>query len=151
MADTYVYHFVPFPQAGFAATPSTRPATLSAIKGIGEPIMESQLVVDSSELDAEGFLTAAVGFCSSQITALTARIRSLELRAASRDDHARSTRAVLNDKDVYMLSLESRHLRAEARLLTISRANLLAEEAGHISATLASNELHSNMYSAAIS
>jgi hypothetical protein len=142
MADMYVYHFVPFPEVGFPSTLSTRPATLSVIKGIGDPIMESQLVVDSSELDAEGFLTAAMSFCSSQITALTAKIRSLELRAASRDDRARSTRAVLSDKDVYMLTLESRHLRAEARLLIISRAKLLAEEAGHISATLASTAVH---------
>ncbi len=140
MADVYVYHFVPFRVAGLTNAPSIRPATLSVIKGIGDPIMESQIVVDSSELDAEGFLSSVVGFCSSEITALTAKIRSLELRAASRDRLAQSTRPDLNDKDVYMLRLESRHLRAEARKLSINRANLLAEEAGHISTTLACTE-----------
>jgi hypothetical protein len=139
MADVYVYHFVPFRVGDIPSAPSIRPATLSVIKGIGAPIMESQMVVDSSELDAEGFLTSVVGFCSSEITALTAKIRSLELRAASRDQ-AQSTPSDLNPKDLYMLRLESRHLRAEARQLAINRANLLAEEAGHISAARASTE-----------
>jgi hypothetical protein len=128
MADVYVYHFIPFRPDGTSA-PSIRLATLAAIKGIGEPIMESQGVVDSSELDAEGFFISVVGFCSSEVTALTAKIRSLELRAASRDRDAQSMPPDLNDKDAYMLRLESRHLRAEARQLTIYRAKLLAEEA----------------------
>jgi hypothetical protein len=139
MADVYVYHFVPFRVAGIPSAPSIRPATLSVIKGIGDPIMKSEMVVDSSELDAAGFLTPVVGFCSSEITALTAKIRSLELRAASRDQAA-STQPDLNHKDLYMLRLESQHLRAEARQLAINRANLLAEEAGHISTRRASGE-----------
>jgi hypothetical protein len=141
MADVYVYHFIPFRVVGLPRVPSTRLATLSVINGIGEPIMESQAVVDSSELDSEGFLTPAADFCTSEISALTAKIRSLELRAASRDHLAQSTRSDLSDKDVYMLTLESRHLRAEARQLAIHRANLLAEEAGHISARRASVEV----------
>jgi hypothetical protein len=38
-----------------------RPATLEAIAGKGEPVLESQIVVDHTELDAEGFLLANVG------------------------------------------------------------------------------------------
>jgi hypothetical protein len=137
MADVRVYRFVPHPTARLPALPSLGPATLDAISAIGHPIMESEFVVDSSELDARGFLASPVAFGSSEITALTTKIRSLELRAASRDRCAQSMRSDCDEEQVQMLNRESRCLRAQERELTIRRAKLLADEAGHISTTMA--------------
>jgi hypothetical protein len=56
MTDKYVYHFTgPFGPGGEIAV-SPRAATLEAIQGRGEPVMESQIVVDQTELDCDGFL-----------------------------------------------------------------------------------------------
>jgi hypothetical protein len=74
-------------------------------------IMESQLVVDRSELDENGFLiTGAVNDLSFQIG-------SLERRAASRDGEASKLNDGDEGRDKYMLSLESRELRNQARKL----------------------------------
>jgi hypothetical protein len=132
--DVYVYHFHPFIDGELAAR-STVAATLATIEKLGKPIMASQIVVDQSEVDSEGFLIPAVGFGSREITTLSAKIKTLELRAASRDQRAESMSSVADAAAIYMLSLESRHLRQKAGRLIIERAGLLANESGHISVT----------------
>jgi hypothetical protein len=48
----------------------------------GEPVMASQIVVDETELDPEGFLNPYPGKHSA-LNDLAAEIRSLELRASA--------------------------------------------------------------------
>jgi hypothetical protein len=85
--------------------------------------MESQMVVDASELDAEGFLTAAVGDGSNVLNDITARIWSLEVRAAARDKAASGTEDGIAN---YMLGLESRELRRQVENLKRRRAEIMA-------------------------
>jgi len=113
MSDAYLYYFHRASPGG-QKTVSTRPATLEAIKGRGRPIMESQMVVDHTELDAEGFLAATVDIDLRATSNLMARIRSLEARAASRDVEASES---ADGVEKYMLSLESQELRKQARHL----------------------------------
>jgi hypothetical protein len=121
MSDVYLYYFIERRGPDGEKLLSTRPATLEAIKGRGKPVMESQIVVDHTELDGEGFLVATVGNDSYAINDITARICSLELRAASRDNEAMDT----NDGvEKYMLSLESRELRKQAQHLRSRRTQL---------------------------
>jgi hypothetical protein len=133
MSDIYVYYFRPFIGGGLGAR-STFAATLATIEKLGDPIMASQIVVDRSEVDGQGMLIPAVGFGSPEITKLSAKIKTLELRAASRDLQAQS---MSSDEGaaIYMLSLESRHLRQKADRFISERASLLASESGHISRT----------------
>jgi hypothetical protein len=116
-------------------TLSKRPATLEAIKGEGEPIMESQIVVDDSELDGHGYFIARVGRGSCAVNDLSAQIWSLEVRAASRDLEASRLNDGTEGKDKYMLSLESRELRDQARMSRRRRSELLADERGNPSET----------------
>jgi hypothetical protein len=133
MGDIYVYHFHPFIDGRLGAR-SIFAATLATIEKLGKPIMASQIVVDQSEVDGEGILIPAIGFGSPEITKLSAKIKTLELRAASRDLRAQS---MSSDEGaaIYMLSLESRHLRQKADRFISERARLLASESGHISRT----------------
>ena len=89
---------------------SPRPATLEAIKGRGEPVMASQIVVDHTELDEDGCLIATFDSNLHALSDLARQIASLEVRAASRDKEAIDSS---NGVDKYMLSLESRELRKE--------------------------------------
>lgn len=90
MTDTYVYYFRGLSGAATENTVSRRPATLDSIRGLGDPIMESQLLVDHTELDADGFLRSRAGPASRWAYDPTARIVSLELRARSRGRKASS-------------------------------------------------------------
>jgi hypothetical protein len=114
MADVYLYYFT-------GAAPnyklSSRPATLEAIRGQGEPIMGSQIVVDHSEVDSEGYLISTSGHDSYAVNELSAQIKSLELRADSRDADIGASQGAPDTKDRYMLRLESRELRSQAREL----------------------------------
>jgi len=124
MTDMYVYQFVgPDGSAGQGAL-SPRPATLEAIKGRGEPLMESQLVVDHSELDADGFLLRS-GISTNAIDNLWWEIRSLRLRAESRDTEALELNEGTEGQGKYMLRLESRELRGQAQRLKAQRIDLL--------------------------
>jgi hypothetical protein len=127
MCDAYLYYFIAPNGPNGRNILSMRPATLEAIKGRGEPVMESQIVVDHTELDEEGYLTAAFGGDSREMNDITAQIRSLELRAASRDSEAIAS---ADGIEQYMLSLESRELRKQARLLKSQRTELMAGELG---------------------
>lgn len=128
MCDAYVYYFVMSNNHDGDDMLSTRPATLETIKdGGGEPVMESQMVVDHTELDGDGFLIAAVGCDSHEINDIAAQIWSLEVRAASRDNEAISS---TDEIEKYMLSLESRELRKQARALKSRRTEIVAGESG---------------------
>jgi hypothetical protein len=129
MSDVYVYYFTEWYGPAAETMLSIRPATLAAIKGRGgEPVMESQIVVDHSELDSTGFFVAHIGNESHAVNALSAQIRSAELRAASRDSEALQMNDPAEGKGKYMLSLESRELRKEARRLNARRTELMAGE-----------------------
>jgi hypothetical protein len=137
MSDVYVYNFYPFAVGSERPSRSLLSATLTTIETIGIPIMESQDVVDESQVTTEGYLVPSAGFGSHEITQLSAEIKSLELRAAARDLQAHSMDAGADEAAIYMLSLESRHLRRQAQKLTIQRSEILAAEAGHISESMA--------------
>jgi hypothetical protein len=116
MTDVYVYCFTE--RDGPAETNShARPrATLETIKAIGDPIMESQIVVDDAELDSRGFFLGSVANDSRPSEDVRNEIRSLNLRAAARDSEALT---VADDAAgaarKYMLQLESRELRKQAK------------------------------------
>ena len=131
MTDVFIYHFMVREAPTGESKLSTRPATLKAIKGKGRALMESQLVVDHSEVDSDGFFIASVGNGSTAVNEIAAQIKSVELRAASRDSEALKMNDTTEGKDKYMLSLESRELRGQARLLKTQRTNLQADERGN--------------------
>ena len=115
MTDVYVYHFMRRGPAGENIL-SERRATLETIKGKGEAVMESQIVVDHTEVDGNGFV---IGGSSndSHPDELWTQIRSLELRAKSRDTERLTSNESSEDGHQYMLRLESRELRHQAARL----------------------------------
>ncbi len=125
MCDVYIYYFKTSNCPDGKNTLSRRPATLDAIKGRGEPVMQSQIVVDHTELDADGFLVAAIGNHSNATDEIAFQIWSLEVRAASRDAAALAS---ADGIERYMLSLESRELRKQARELKSRRTEKGADE-----------------------
>ena len=127
MTDVYVYNFMCRGPAGRNVL-SRRRATLEAINGKGEAVMESQIVVDHTEVDHEGFLIGGVGNESHPIDELWAQIRSLERRANSRDVEALKLSDSTEANCRYMLSVESRELRKQAQRLRQQRADSAAGE-----------------------
>jgi|SRR5271165_265011 len=117
MTDVYVYYFSSWDAGSGEDSVSARRGTLEAIVGRGDAIMESQIVVDHTELDDDGFLISSAGDDSAAKNDLTAQIRSIELRAASRDSEARKLNDTTEGKDKYLLNMESRELRNQARVL----------------------------------
>src|ERR1700724_2313451 len=115
MTDVYVYSFIE--RDGPAETNGhARPrATLETIKAIGDPIMESQIVVDDAELDSRGFFLGSVSNDSRPSEDVRSEIRSLNLRAAARDREALTVVAddAAGSARKYMLELESRELRKQ--------------------------------------
>ena len=83
MADIYVYYFSVRDRATGRVGISKRRATLEAIRTLGEPVLESRLIVDSSEVDSGGFLISRQEI-STQVDEIWCEIRSLRLRAKSR-------------------------------------------------------------------
>jgi hypothetical protein len=114
VADVYLYYYTTRDSPSGEGIRSVRPATLAAIKSRGEPVMESQIVVDHTELDADGFLGASASIDSYSMNDTAAEIWSLGIRAASRDSEANDS---ADDIEKYMLSLESRELRKQAQSL----------------------------------
>jgi hypothetical protein len=116
MADVYVYRFTDWEGA---TTPDVkrRRATLQTIKELGDPIMESQIVVDDAELDSNGFFCGSVANDSDPTEDLTSEINSLNLRAAARDSEALKLEEATGGAHKYMLQLESRELRKQAQKL----------------------------------
>jgi hypothetical protein len=129
MADVYVYQFTRRDNNAGIKTVSARWATLETIKGIGEPIIESQIVVDHTELGGDGFLVR-FGDDSREIDDLWAQIRSLKLRAESRDSEGLQLNESNASDRKRVLRLESRELRDRAQMLTNHRTKLISDRFG---------------------
>src|ERR1700680_4526393 len=127
MSDVYVYRFMRRGPTGENIL-SKRRATLETIKGKGEAVMESQIVVDHTEVDGNGFLFDGVGDESHPMVELWAQIRSLERRANSRDSEALTLNENVEGQRIYSLHLESRELRNQAQRLKKQRADSMACE-----------------------
>ena len=131
MTDVYVYRFTGWVGQPNENVPSKRLATLETIKQMGDPIMESQIVVDDAELDAHGFFCGRVANNSHPIDDVTNEIRSLSLRAESRDAEALMIDETAGGAHKYMLQLESRELRKQAQKLQKQHELAAAESASH--------------------
>ena len=127
MTDVYVYYFMRRGSAGENIL-SKRRATLETINGKGEAVMESQMVVDHTEVDGNGFLIGGVCNESHPMDELWAQIRSLERRANSRDSEALTLSESTERDRKYLLSLESRELRNQSQRLKKQRTDLMAGE-----------------------
>ena len=121
MADVYVYCFTGWDGSKDVSTRSRRRATLETIKQIGDPIMESQIVVDEAELDTNGFFHGDVANDADPAEGVKSEIKSLNLRAASRDSEVRNLDEAHSGAHMYMLQLESRELRKQAQRLQEQR------------------------------
>lgn len=117
MADVYVYCFTGWNDAKDGRTGSPRRATLEAIKELGDPIMESQIVVDDAELDPNGFFYGDVANDADPAEGVKSEIKSLNLRAAAREREALKLEEAKSGAHKYMLQLESRELRKQAKEL----------------------------------
>jgi hypothetical protein len=56
VSDVHIYYFMVWDPAAGGNMLFARPATLEAIAGRGVPVLESQIVVDHTDLDINGFL-----------------------------------------------------------------------------------------------
>jgi hypothetical protein len=130
MTDVYVYHFMRCGPHGENVL-SKRRATLQTIIGMGEAVMASQIVVDHTEVDGNGFLIGGVGNESHPMDELWAQIRSLERRANSRDSEALKLDEITEGDQKYVLRLESRELRREAQRLRKQRTDAMVGELGN--------------------
>jgi hypothetical protein len=117
IGDVSVYYFMRRggPTAGEFL--SKRRATLESIVGKGEPVMESKLIVDHTEVDANGFLTGRASDDSHPVHELWAQTRSLESRANSRDSEALELDDGIDAERKDRLQAESRELRDQAEAL----------------------------------
>ena len=132
MTDVYVYYFLRYGGPAGEKLLSKRRATLETIKGKGgEAVMESQIVVDHTEVDGNGFLIGGGGNESHPMDELWAQIRSLERRANSRDNEALTLDESAEGQRIYSLHLESRELRNQAQRLRKQRADSMAGELGN--------------------
>jgi hypothetical protein len=131
VTDVYVYYFMRCRGSAGEKILSKRRATLEAIKGNkDEAVMESQIVVDHTEVDDNGFVIGGVGNESHPMDERWAEIRSLERRANSRDSEALTLNESGDGQHIYLLRLESRELRNQAQRLKKQRANSMAGEFG---------------------
>jgi hypothetical protein len=130
MSDVYVYHFMRCGPTGENIL-SKRRATLETIKGKGEAVMESQIVVDQTEVDGNGFLIGGIDNESHPMDERWAEIRSLERRASSRDSEALTLNESGEGARIYLLRLESRELRNQAQRLRKRRADSMSGERGN--------------------
>ena len=130
MTDVYVYYFMRCRGPHGENILSKRRATLETIMGKGEAVMESQIVVDHTEVDDNGFLIGGVDDESHPMDELWAQIRSLERRANSRDSEALTLNESAEGQCIYSLRLESRELRNQAQRLKKQRTDSMAGELG---------------------
>jgi hypothetical protein len=130
MTDVYVYYFMRRGPAGENVL-SNRRATLETISCKGEPVMESQIVVDHTEVDSNGFVIDGVGNESHPMAELWAQIRSLERRANSRDCEALTLDESGDGQRIYLLHLEGRELRKQAQRLKLVRAESMVGSIGN--------------------
>ena len=130
MTDMYVYHFMRYRGPAGEEILSKRRATLETIKGKGEAIMESQIVVDRREVDGNGFVIGGINDESRPMDDLWTQIRSLELRATSRDSDALQLDEGTDGASKYMLRLESRELRSQAKRLKKQLGGTMVDDLG---------------------
>jgi hypothetical protein len=130
MSDVHVYYFTRSGPHGEIIL-SKRRATLQTINGRGAAVMESQMVVDHTEVDGNGFLIGGVSNELHPMDELWARIRSLERRAKSRDSEALKLDESTEGDRKQTLSLESKGLRGEAQMLRKRRVDAMAGEFGN--------------------
>ena len=122
--DAYVYRFKLLNGIDNEGPDDNRRATLDTLKGKGDPVMESQTIVDQSELDHEGFFASNSGNESQSVDNVTAEIKSLGLRSKSRDFEARDLVGNDDGQRKYMLQLESRELVKQAKRLISQLAEM---------------------------
>ena len=114
MPDAFVYYFLIRDRSTGMLVSSNRRATLAAIKNKGVPLLESQMAVDDSELDATGFLVGRSVGGSAATDELWGEIRSLRLRADSRDREARQLNDGVDRERKLLLGAEIAELRNRA-------------------------------------
>jgi hypothetical protein len=111
MPDAFVYYFLIRDRSTGRLVTSKRRATLAAIKSKGEPLLESQMAVDDSEVDAMGFLVSRSDGDGDPTGELWGEIRSLRLRAESREREAKQLNDGMDRERKLMLCAEGRELR----------------------------------------
>jgi hypothetical protein len=116
MSDVSVYYFMRPGGAGDEKLISKRRATLEAIKDRGEAVMPSRRIVDHTEVDGNGFLIGGASE-SHPVDELWPQIRSLELRAESRDVEALKILDGAQSQRRQTLHSESLELRNQAQTL----------------------------------
>jgi hypothetical protein len=130
MTDVHIYYFVRRQLPAGENRLSKRRATIEAIKSIGKPIMDSQIVVDHTEVDHNGFQIGGVDSESHPMDERWPQIRSLERRANARDCEALRLNESTDGSRIYMLLSESKELRKQAQGLRNQRADAVAGELG---------------------
>jgi hypothetical protein len=113
MPDAFVYYFLIRDRSTGRLVSSKRRATLEAIESKGEPLLESKMAVDDSEVDAMGFLVRSIGG-GDPIDQLWGEIRSLRLRADSREREAKRLDDGADRERKLILCEESQELRNRA-------------------------------------
>lgn len=114
MPDALVYYFLIRDRASGRLVSSKRRATLDAIRSRGEPLLESEMTVDNSEVDADGFLIGRSVGRGDPIDELWGEIRSLRLRARAREREAKQLSDPSDRERKLILGAESRELRSRA-------------------------------------
>jgi hypothetical protein len=114
MPDALVYFFLMRDRSSGWLVRSKRPATLEAIKSRGEPLLESEMAVDDSEVDASGFLVGRSVGGEDPTDELWGEIRSLRLRARSRERETEQLNDGADRERKLILDAESRELRNRA-------------------------------------
>jgi hypothetical protein len=127
MTDVFVYYFLRPSTSGGEESLSNRRATLETIRGKGEAVMQSQRIVDHTEVDGNGFVIGGTGNDSHSVDELWPQIRSLELRAKSRDAEALKIPEGSEIARKQVLHLESLELRNQARILKARVDGMKAE------------------------
>jgi hypothetical protein len=117
MTDVLVYYFMRRGIPGGEESLSKRRATLETIKGKGEAVMQSQHVVDHTEVDGNGFVIGGTSNEPHSHNELWPYIRSLESRAKSRDSEALKIVEGTGAARKQTLHSESVELRNQARVL----------------------------------
>ncbi len=130
IGDVSVYYFMRRGGPPGGESLSKRRATLESIVGKGEPVMESRLIVDHTEVDANGFLTGRASDDSHPVHELWAQTRSLESRANSRDSEALQLDDRIDAERKGRLRAESRELRDQAEGLRKLLRAIKAEPVG---------------------
>jgi hypothetical protein len=130
VTDAYVYRFKGLNGINGETPGDNRRATLATLEGKGDAVMESQTIVDHSELDSDGFFASNSDDETQSVANVTAEIKSLGLRSQSRTSEARDLVETSDGQRKYMLQLESRELVKQAKRLTSQLDEMAANTPG---------------------